>query len=203
MKRSLFWVLAWIITLTACQPVLVTRTRVPTSTERSVEQPTTVIDVTALPPTEVTMAVTPLPNHLGVVMPQPGESYTTTEYEKLASSLGWNATVPGICFSIAPHRFMEPGDFPTAEEWLTHVHLAVDGSPIMQHHSLLKTDSEGRYLVDPDTKETLWKEPSGSPLRVCYAAQLGAGRHTATLTVETTSGEETTYTWQFVITEVD
>jgi hypothetical protein len=71
---------------------------------------------TGLPATGVTMTVMPLPDYLGVVVPRAGESYTTAEYEGLAPSLGWNATVPGICFSIAPHRFIEPGDFSTAEE---------------------------------------------------------------------------------------
>ena len=148
-----------------------------------------------------TITVTSLPNYLGVVVPGPGETYTIMEYQSLAPSLGWNATVPSVCFSITPFRFLEPGDAPTAEKWLAQVHLIVDDRIITEYHSLLKTNSEGSQLIDPETGETIWKEPAGSPLRSCYAAPLEIGQHIATLVVEKTSGEQETCTWSFTITE--
>jgi hypothetical protein len=165
----------------------------PPTVSTGVAEPST----TALPPA----AITPLPDYLWAVVPDPGERLTIAQYEKLAPSLGWNATAPGVCVSIAPRRFMEPGDFPSAEEWLAQVHLSVDDRLIAEHHSLLKTDSKGAWLEDPETGSLIWKEPDGSPLRVCYAATLGAGQHIVELVVVKTSGESVVYKWFFVLTE--
>ncbi|MCP4539717.1 MAG: hypothetical protein GY832_21475 [Chloroflexi bacterium] len=88
------------------------------------------------------------------------------EYENLAPNMGWNAIVPGICLSIYPFKLLESGDSPTVKEWLAQMYLVVDSETITQHHSLLKTKSMGRDLVDPETGEVIWKEPDGSPLRV-------------------------------------
>ena len=141
------------------------------------------------------------PEYVGFVSPGSGESLSMAEYQALAPSLGWNASEPGICVSFFPIPLLEPGDTPTAKEWLSQVHLVIDDDIVTQYHSLLQTNSEGGRLVDPDTGELAWKEPDGSPLMVCYAASLGIGDHTATIVVAKTSGEQVTYTWSFAISE--
>jgi hypothetical protein len=182
--RRLIWSLGVIVILTGC-------------CSRQMKPTTTII-----PTTEPTIPVTPLPEYLGMVLPEPGGVYSVTEYEALAPSLGgWGATVPGICLGVGPFWLLEPGDFPTTEEWLAQIHLVVDGRIITEYHSIEMTDSLGSESIDRETGEVLFKEPPGSPYEICYAASLEVGQHTATFVAQRTSGEEATYTWQFHITE--
>ena len=200
MRRMILGLLIAISILSACHPSgLQQETVVPTvdGIPREVGTPTvddTLMEVAAL-------AVTPLPKYLLFVAPNPGESLTITEYKELAISLGWDATMPGICLSVSPGPLLEAGDTPTAEEWLGQMSLIVDDKVITEYHSLLKTDSLGGEWRDPTTQELIKKEPEGSPLRVCYAATLGVGQHTVTVVVEKSSGELATYTWTFALTE--
>lgn len=150
---------------------------------------------------ESTIAVTPSPKYLGVILPGPGEVYSIAEYNALSSSLGWEATTPGVCFGLYPFWLLEPGDFPTTQEWLERIHLVVDGKIITEYHSILMTDSLGSEGLDPETGQVLFREPAGSPFRICYASLLEVGQHTATFVAKKTSGAEVTYTWQFRITE--
>jgi hypothetical protein len=157
---------------------------------------------TKTPIVEPTIAVTPPPEYLGLILPEPGSSYSVAEYETLAPTLGgWEATVPGICLGVRPFWLMEPGDFPTPDEWLARIHLIVDGGMITEYHSILMNDSFGSEGIDSETGEVLFKAPDGSPYGICYAATLGVGRHTVIFVAKKTSGEEATYTWQFRITE--
>jgi hypothetical protein len=128
-------------------------------------------------------------------------SYTLSEYNNLAPSLLWNATDPGICFSMEPFPLLTPGDFPTVDEWLEQMYLIVDDKVISNHHSLLTVDLVGQKKIDPTTGDILYQEPDGSPLRICYAVPLGVGQHNVTLVVEKTTGEKVDYTWSFVIKE--
>lgn len=56
-------------------------------------------------------------------------------------------------------------------------------------------------MVDQETGHILWQEPNGSPLSLCYAADLGIGYHQVDLVIEQTSVEEERYSWSFEITE--
>ncbi|MGD8625851.1 MAG: hypothetical protein PVJ34_15040 [Anaerolineae bacterium] len=159
------------------------------------------LSTTSTAEVEPTATIAAMPEYIGFVSPHPGESLSMAEYKALAPSLGWNASEPGICVSLFPHPLMEPGDTPTAKEWLSQVHLLIDGDIITKYHSLLETNSEGGRLIDPDTGELVWKEPDGSPFGVCYAASLGIGYHTVTIVVEKTSGEQVSYAWSFAISE--
>ena len=153
------------------------------------------------PIAKVTRPLTPFPDYL-LVYPKPSSNYTMAEYEILAPSLGWGSTVPGICAIISPENFLEPGDFPqTAEEWLAQVHLVVDDTVIAEFHSLFLTDHEGITMFDRKTGAPVWKEPPGSPLRVCYEVPLEVGEHLVSIVVEKTFGEQSPYTWSFTITE--
>jgi hypothetical protein len=142
-----------------------------------------------------------VPDYLMTLGPAPGAHYTLAEYEDLAASFGWGATVPGICFSVTPVLLLEPGDFPTAEEWLSRMYIIVDGKRITEYHSLLKTDTLGLGHRDPKTGEYLYQAPAGSPFRVCYAAALGIGTHTVTVVISKTSGEVASHSWSFYIVE--
>lgn len=155
------------------------------------------------PSVNPTLAIEPLPQFLGVVIPGPGESNSLEEYNNLASTLGWNATEPAVCFSVQPSWVMESGDiFASADQWLLdRVHIVIDDTAIIRYHSLLLTDSVGLQATEQSTGKIAWKAPDGSPLRVCYALPLEVGVHTATIVIEKTSGEQVTYTWQFRITE--
>jgi len=193
MKKRNFWLISVIVMFIGCM------VSVRDSSEKEPYLATLV--PTKIPPVVESTAVEPLPEYLGFLKPGPGETYTLTEYENLAPTMWIGATEPGICFSIFVSIFMEPGDFPTAEEWLKNVYLVVNTTLIPDYHSLLKLDSEGLIATDPKTGEIIWKEPSGSPLRVCYAVPLEIGQHTASIVVEKTSGEQITYTWPFTITK--
>ena len=154
-------------------------------------------------PTPELLAVTELsfPDHILAVIPEPGESYTLDEYQTLAPALRWNATEPSVCVSVAPAPLLIPGDFPTEREWLARVNLVIDNQLIENYHSLLKTNSLGLILRDPETGDILAEEPDGTPYRICYAAELIPGQHTVTLVIQTSLGEEDTYTWMFNIVE--
>lgn len=156
---------------------------------------------TCAPFKTATPRVSPRPDYLLGIAPNAGEVLTVQEYERLAPSLGWDATLPSICLSIEPYPLMEPGNFPTAEEWLSRVSVTVDGRVIDTHHALLTTDRMGIQLSDPDTGELLKRAPDGSPFRLCYAATLGLGVHNVTLNVMKQPGEAATYTWSFELTE--
>jgi hypothetical protein len=123
------------------------------------------------------------------------------EYRNLAPSLEWGATVPCVCIGVDPLGLLEPGDSPTTEEWLARIRLVVDGNTITEYHSNLMTDLLGKKVRDGETDELLFKTPPGSPFRICYAASLKVGLHMATFVVDKPSGEEWSYSWQFVITE--
>lgn len=143
-----------------------------------------------------------LPPFLGFVLPEIGSTYSISDYEKLAPSLeGWGATRPGICFSIWAFYFMEEGDFPTPEEWLDKISFSVDDQEIEDYHSLLETDSPGRFYMDPVSELVLWKEPGGSPYCLCYAISLKKGDHMAKISVEKSSGEIGEFSWHFRITK--
>lgn len=136
----------------------------------------------------------------GWVLPEPERVYTVSEYNNLAPSTNWGMNKPGICFSIYPRIFMEKGDFYTAEEWLDHVQVEVDGN-MLQRNSLLLTDAEGLIKSDTGTGEILWQVPDGSPLRPCYTTSLDVGIHVVMITVTRTSGEQESFTWSFEIVE--
>jgi hypothetical protein len=142
-----------------------------------------------------------LPKYLGVVFPEPESQYTLSEYRDLAESLGWDAASPGICFSISPYYFMEPGDFPTVDQWLRKVVVSVDEEGSLEYSSVFLTDSVGIYYEDSESGEILWKEPAGSPLRPCYSASIDIGHHTVRITVRTTSGKQESFNWSFEIVE--
>jgi len=133
--------------------------------------------------------------------PAPGEHYTLSEYENLAPSIGWGSDVPGICISVTPVLLLEPGDFPTAEEWLSRMYIIVDGKTITEPQSVLKTDTIGLGHQDPDTGEYVYKAPDGSPFGICYEVALGIGKHTATVVISKTSGALVSYSWPFYIVE--
>lgn len=144
---------------------------------------------------------TQLPEYLPFVIPESGSRYSLCEYRELAPSLRWNATEPGVCVSISPIWLLEPGDFPTTQEWLAQMYLQIDDQVITEPHSLLETDSFGFELYDPETGKVVGREPDGTPFRVCYSVPLGPGLHTATLVVTKTSGEKVSYSWDFLIVE--
>jgi len=151
-------------------------------------------------PVEQTIAVTPVPEYLGV-RPWPGAVLSVTEYQNLAPSLEWGAAVPCVCVGVDPLGLLEPGDSPTTEEWLARTRLVVDGNTITEYHSNLMSDLLGKEVRDGETDELLFKTPPGSPFRICYAVSLKVGLHMATFVVEKPSDEEWSYSWQFVITE--
>jgi hypothetical protein len=153
--------------------------------------------------TEAALVMTSLPSYLKSVIPEPGKSYTVAEYETLATSQFWEAEEPAVCIYIWADSFVEPGDFfGSARHWVENrVHIVIDDTTITEVHSLVPTDSKGGELIDPKTGKVISRDPDGSPMIVCYAAQLDVGVHTATLMIEKTSGEQATYTWQFRITE--
>lgn len=187
-----------LVIVTGCTNVRVEHTAVSNPPNAPVQESTTPTATLFVAPTII---VTPYPKYVGVSVPEPGKSYTVDEYKALAPSLGWNATLPGICISIWPWSLLETGDFPTTEEWLARMYLVIDDQVISEYHSLLMTKSEGRWGFAPETKEKLWQEPPGSPLCVCYATSLDIGVHTATITIKKTSGSEVSHSWQFAITE--
>jgi hypothetical protein len=151
--------------------------------------------------TNPTIAVTPLPNYLWGISPGPGTTYSIEEYKILAPSKGWGATLPCICFIIFPVHFMEPDDFPTADEWISNnVKLIIDQMEIDDYHALFLTNLLGGTNIDSETGEIIWKAPDGEPLRVCYALPLELGFHKGTIIVEKTSGEQISYSWKFEIT---
>jgi hypothetical protein len=206
-KRIHCILIGMIIVLLSCQSI----DGVSDSTPSAYDLPVTELAVDTTPSVEpaATMELIsepgvssiPQPNYLGSLWPEPGETLSLSEYEALAPSLAWGATVPGICFGHQPLWLLVPGDFPTTEEWLDRVHLVVDRRKITEYHSIMMTDSEGAKMIDPGTDQALYKAPDGSPFGMCYAASLGVGRHTVTFVAKKTSGEEVTYTWQFTITE--
>lgn len=204
MKRKLVWLLAIVVVLVNCRAC---RNDGHTSTPHIDSSPTAESTLAATTePTAVATATPAIPvesltEYLWFVVPVPGESYTVSEYENLAPSLGWNATLPGICFPISFFWLVEPGDLYTLREWLNRVHLVVDDVIITEYHSLLEQDTLGGVAIDPETGETISKVPDGDPAMVCYAIPLDVGQHTATITVEKTSGEQLSYSWSFVITE--
>jgi hypothetical protein len=153
--------------------------------------------------TEAVPVMTSLPSYLKSTIPEPGKSYTLTDYETLATSRFWGAGEPAICVYISATPFVEPGDFfGAAIHWVEdRVYLVVDDTIITEVHSLGPTDSEGGEKIDPETGKVIARGPDGSPMTICYAAPLDTGIHTATLVVKKTSGEQVTYTWQFRITE--
>lgn len=183
--------------------VVILLTNCLSSTQQRQDQVIVTRPVTNVVPTiELAITPSPLPDYLGMVEPEPGQVYSVAEYKIIASSIhGWGATVPGICLWVRPLPLLEPGDFPTREEWLARVHLIVDDRAIKEYHSIFMNDSLGIQVADPETGEVLFKTPDGSPYGVCYAVSLEAGRHVATFVAEKTSSEEMSYTWQFVITE--
>jgi hypothetical protein len=152
---------------------------------------------------EATIVTTPLPPYLGLVKPEPGKSYTLTEYKNLAPSTGWGATDPGICAVISPIPLMEPGDFfDSGARWIRdHVQLTVDDKTLTNTPIMFLTDSLGSEGIDPQTNQTIWKEPNGAPFAICYTVRLDVGVHTAKILIDKTSGERATYTWQFRITD--
>lgn len=99
MKKLLFWLFLLSIT-TSCQ-----------SNELKSQLPESILSNPSKTPIITAQS---LPKYLGFVTPKPDEIMTLAEYRGLAPSLYWGATEPGICFSISPFYFMEPGDFPSA-----------------------------------------------------------------------------------------
>ncbi|NIP54507.1 MAG: hypothetical protein GWN61_24300 [candidate division Zixibacteria bacterium] len=118
---------------------------------------------------------TPAPRYLGYVSPEPGSSYTIAEYNELVS-LSTDATDPSICFSIEPLWFMEPGDFPTMEQFLSWIYMTVDDVLISHYSGLRTTDSLGAEGYNRFTNELLWKAPDGSPYHLCYARGTKSGK---------------------------
>jgi hypothetical protein len=143
---------------------------------------------------------TPTASFLGYVLPEPGSSYTIAEYNKLVT-FSSDIADPSICFSIDSMGLMEKGDFPTMEQFLSWIYIEVDDVRISQYSSLWITSLEGGVAYDRFTNEILWKEPDGSPYRLCYAVDLGPGIHTATIFVEKSAEKRESYMWSFEITE--
>ena len=155
-----------------------------------------------IPPSQKSGSVLPseLPQYLGFVLPEINSTYSTSQYAGLAPSLGgWGATEPGVCFSIWAYFFIEDGDAPTTEEWLSRISFFVDDQEIIKYQSLLTMDTQGRVKTDPGSQEVIWKEPNGSPFGLCYAIELGPGDHVARMRVEKRSGTFVEFSWFFKI----
>lgn len=196
--RSVLAALIILLVLGGCQPELH-----PTSTPVS-ETPlpaTPTFTVATTPTVGSTVDISSVSEYLKA-WPAPGKTYSITDYQKLAPSLQWGATVPGICVYVWPFPFLDPGDFPTTEEWLDRIRLVVDSESITEYHSILMTDSFGREItVDTETDKLHYREPDGSPYSICYAVSLGIGRHAVAFAVEKSHGEEIAVTWEFTLVE--
>lgn len=161
-----------------------------------------VISPTLLTSTKLPNQLVSYPTYIGFTLPPPDSTNTELEYKQFAISTGWGATEPGICFSIEPAVFMEPGDFPKADEWLSNnVKVYINQKDLGRYTTLLLTDHEGFYQLSDVTGEKIYQAPAGSPLRVCYSVQLVVGQHNAEIIITTTSGKITTFEWSFVIVD--
>jgi hypothetical protein len=178
-----------------------TPTQIPSPTFAPTFTPTTTPTFIPTQTPYPTIAVTPLPYYFWGISPGPDTTYSIEEYKILAPSKGWGASLPGICFIIFPVHFMEPGDFPTADEWISNnVKLIINQMEIDDYHALFLTNLLGGTNIDSETGEIIWKAPDGEPLRVCYAVPLEPGFHNGTIIVEKTSGKQISYSWKFEIT---
>lgn len=150
------------------------------------------------PESSIVPTITPLPDFLGYLLPQPGSSYSLQEFEELAPGTGWGTNLPGICFSIVdPSPFLERGDFLSTEEWLSRISVTIDGELLLHYDVAEVTDLAGWEQTDPQTEEVLWRVPDGIPWLLCYATTLDVGEHTATITVNRTSSKQVSFSWSF------
>lgn len=145
-----------------------------------------------------------LPPWIGYVEPYPGSCYTLSAYlDSAGASSYYELNGPGICFAIGGLFFlMEPGDFPTTEQFLSRYHLIVDGKFFEKYHYATEFGFSFERL-DPNTGEPLWRIPEGLEGSVCFEVPLDPGEHEATLIYEYPSAKSEEYTWMFTLAPTD
>lgn len=148
-----------------------------------------------------TIEIHPLPVDIGRIFPESGSTVSLSEFEQAASTFVEDPVRPGICLVVHLVELVEPGDFLTAEEWAMRMYLIADDKTILHPYATHLAYSQSGYLLEPDTHEVIGLIPEGSPLGVCYEAQLEIGQHVATFVAEMTSGEQMRYTWPFTLTK--
>lgn len=142
----------------------------------------------------------PLPSFIfGLLVPDPQEVITLETYRNGYHYPSDAHPSPGgakssICAHIDPSPLLEPGD---DEYPASRVNVLVDGAEVDMFDAYFRM--AGQLVLFDDAGQIV--ATAGGPLVLCWAASLGSGIHTATITAQKTSGETMSYSWSFELTD--